>query len=54
MFINDVKKYVKDKKHAFIQIIKGCGHVVNVEASKLFNDHSINFLISQSKTKIEN
>lgn len=48
MFINDVKKYVKTEKNAFIKIIKGCGHVVNIEANLVFNKYSLEFISKQN------
>ena len=50
MFIKDVKAYIKKKKVYLIQVIEGCGHVVNIESSKIFNNQGINFIIRQSKT----
>ena len=48
MFLPTVKKIVKDHSHTELHIIPECGHVVNVEAPKSFNDTVIAFIKKQS------
>ena len=39
MFIGDIKKLIKIKKdNVKLEIIPNCGHVVNIEQPKLFNE----------------
>lgn len=49
MFLPPVKKMITDFKHSYLEIVKGSGHVVNVEKPDEFNRISIQFL-NQHKT----
>jgi pimeloyl-ACP methyl ester carboxylesterase len=44
MFLEPVKKIVKEHKLSLLKIVKACGHVVNVEQPEVFNKLSIHFL----------
>lgn len=44
MFLPSITKLVEHHKSARLYVIPNCGHVVNVEQPRLFNDYSINFL----------
>jgi pimeloyl-ACP methyl ester carboxylesterase len=44
MFLEPVKKIVKEHKLSFLKIVKACGHVVNVEQPDKFNQLSLDFL----------
>jgi pimeloyl-ACP methyl ester carboxylesterase len=44
MFLPPVQKIVHQHKHAFLEIVENCGHVVNVERPHEFNRLSIKFL----------
>ncbi|UJP67021.1 alpha/beta fold hydrolase [Mongoliitalea daihaiensis] len=44
MFLEPVKKIVKEHRTAFLKIIHNCGHVVNVEQPEKFNELSLQFL----------
>lgn len=44
MFLKAIKSNVVDKKSSVLRIIKDAGHVCNVDAAKLFNEVSINFI----------
>ncbi|GGE07171.1 alpha/beta fold hydrolase [Psychroflexus salis] len=46
LFLPSIKKIVEDHKKASLQIIKNCGHVVNVERPIDFNKMSIQFIKS--------
>lgn len=46
MFLEPVKKIVKEHKNASLKILQTCGHVVNVERPAEFNQHSMAFLKS--------
>jgi len=44
MFLEPVKKIVKEHKLSLLKIVKACGHVVNVEQPEKFNQLSLEFL----------
>jgi pimeloyl-ACP methyl ester carboxylesterase len=48
MFLPSIKKLVANHVSATLEVFKGCGHVVNVERPKLFNQTTIAFIKSQS------
>ena len=47
MFLGPVKEMVKKHRNSFLNTIKQCGHVCNVENPKLFNQHSLDFIARQ-------
>lgn len=47
MFLEPVKKIVKEHKLSILNIVKACGHVVNVEQPEVFNQLSLQFLRNQ-------
>ena len=50
MFLEPVKKIVKEHKLSILEIVKACGHVVNVEQPEAFNQVSLQFLRNQNQT----
>jgi len=46
LFLPSIKRIVKMHKKASLFIIQKCGHVVNVENSKVFNNQTIGFIKS--------
>ena len=44
MFLEPVKKLVKDHKNSILTILEKCGHVVNVEKPEQFNQLSLAFI----------
>ncbi len=46
MFLPSVKNVVSQHLSSQLQVIHNCGHVVNIEQPKKFNDMTINFLKS--------
>jgi len=44
LFLPSIKKISKQQRNAKLQVIKNCGHVVNVEQPLFFNKHTIAFL----------
>lgn len=50
MFLEPVKKIVKEHKLSFLKIVKDCGHVVNVEQPEAFNQLSLSFLKNHIQT----
>lgn len=48
MFLESVKKIVKEHKLSILNIVKACGHVVNVEQPETFNELSLQFLKEQN------
>jgi len=44
MFLEPVKKIVKDHTFAVLKVVKECGHVVNVEQPQVFNRLTLDFL----------
>lgn len=48
MFLEPVKKIIKTHKNSVLNILKKCGHVVNVERPEEFNRLSLAFLQNQS------
>jgi pimeloyl-ACP methyl ester carboxylesterase len=47
MFLEPVKKIVKDHKNSILKILEKCGHVVNVEQPDQFNNLSVAFIKNQ-------
>jgi len=47
MFLPSIEKLVKDHQSSQLFIIPGCGHVVNVEQPKVFNQKALAFLRAQ-------
>ncbi|NLS11304.1 alpha/beta hydrolase [Vibrio sp. SM6] len=48
MFIKPVKEMVAKHRHSQLHEIKNCGHVCNVEQPDVFNQQSIDFILSRS------
>lgn len=48
LFLPSIQKIVEEHQQALLQVIEKCGHVVNVERPKDFNDISIQFIKSKS------
>lgn len=48
MFLEPVKNIIKSHKHSILNILKKCGHVVNVEKPQEFNRLSLTFLQHQT------
>jgi pimeloyl-ACP methyl ester carboxylesterase len=44
MFLEPVKKIVHEHKLSILEIVKACGHVVNVEQPEAFNQLSLQFI----------
>lgn len=44
MFLPSVEKIVQHHKNSVLEIINDCGHVVNIEASKVFNIKVMNYI----------
>jgi|TARA_B100000768_G_scaffold102625_1_gene95501 pimeloyl-ACP methyl ester carboxylesterase len=49
MFLESIKVLTKEHKSSKLLVVPNCGHVVNVEKPKFFNNHTISFLNSLSK-----
>ncbi len=49
MFLESVKKIVKGHKLSMLEVVKACGHVVNVEQPDIFNQLSLQFLKDQTQ-----
>jgi pimeloyl-ACP methyl ester carboxylesterase len=47
MFLEPVKKIVKDHQNSILKILEKCGHVVNVEQPDQFNNLSVAFIKNQ-------
>ncbi|MFN3999137.1 alpha/beta fold hydrolase [Algoriphagus sp.] len=47
MFLEPVKKLVKEHKNSILKILEKCGHVVNVEQPDQFNNLSVAFIKNQ-------
>ena len=47
MFLEQVKKIVKEHKLSTLNIVKACGHVVNVEQPEIFNRLALQFIKNQ-------
>ncbi|MFC0261474.1 alpha/beta fold hydrolase [Fontibacter flavus] len=50
MFLEPVKKIVQEHKLSILEIVKACGHVVNVEQPDTFNQLSLQFLRNQNQS----
>ena len=46
MFLSHVKNIVKQHKSPILKILDNCGHVVNIEKPKIFNNFSLEFMKS--------
>ncbi len=46
MFLPPVKKMVEGFNHSYLEVVKGSGHVVNVDKPEEFNQISLNFLLN--------
>ena len=46
-----VKNVAVRHSNSKLKIIPNCGHVVNIEKHKIFNEYSINFLIDRKDFK---
>ncbi|APQ18192.1 alpha/beta fold hydrolase [Maribacter hydrothermalis] len=44
LFLPSIKKIVKFHKNSELLVVENCGHVVNVEQPKFFNENVINYL----------
>ena len=51
MFLESIKHVTKEHKNSKLIIVPDCGHVVNVDKPKIFNNSSILFLKSLVKKK---
>lgn len=50
MFLPPVKKMVEEFERSYLEVVKGSGHVVNIEKPTEFNKISIDFLRKQSQS----
>lgn len=48
MFLPPVMEIVNSHSRSYLQVLEDCGHVVNVDKPKLFNDYSIKFITNNS------
>ncbi|NNF32969.1 MAG: alpha/beta hydrolase, partial [Saprospiraceae bacterium] len=48
MFLPPVKEMVKSHSRSYLQVLPNCGHVVNVDEPRLFNQYSIDFINKNS------
>ncbi|MBN3584120.1 alpha/beta hydrolase [Algoriphagus aestuarii] len=48
MFLESVKKIVEIHKNSLLKIVNNCGHVVNVEQPKRFNQYALTFIKGQT------
>ncbi len=48
MFLESVKKIVEIHKNSILKIVEKCGHVVNVEQPKQFNQYALTFIKGQT------
>ncbi|MBB6326233.1 pimeloyl-ACP methyl ester carboxylesterase [Algoriphagus iocasae] len=48
MFLESVKKIVEIHKNSILKIVEKCGHVVNVEQPKRFNQYALTFIKGQT------
>ena len=48
MFLEPVKKIVRQHKNSILETLKECGHVVNVERPDEFNRLSLEFIKNKS------
>ena len=46
MFLPSISKLVENHETAELFVIPSCGHVVNVEQPKIFNDKSVSWLMN--------
>ncbi|MBK8628033.1 MAG: alpha/beta hydrolase [Saprospiraceae bacterium] len=46
MFLDPIKKMIKDVQSAALLVVAECGHVVNIEKAQVFNDEVIEYLLS--------
>lgn len=46
MFLPPVRKMIQDFSHSYLVVVKGSGHVVNVDKPDEFNEVSLNFLLN--------
>ncbi|WP_194776581.1 alpha/beta fold hydrolase [Pararhodonellum marinum] len=53
MFLEPVKKMVKEHRNAFLKIVENCGHVVNVEQPEIFNQFSLEFLDHKTQSTFQ-
>jgi pimeloyl-ACP methyl ester carboxylesterase len=44
MFLESIKHVTKEHKNSKLIVVPDCGHVVNVDKPKIFNNSSISFL----------
>lgn len=49
LFLPPVRKLVRDHKLSMLKIIEECGHVCNVDAPNIFNEHAIRFIKQLSR-----
>jgi pimeloyl-ACP methyl ester carboxylesterase len=50
MFLDPIKTMIQNVKSAGLIVVKECGHVVNIEQAKIFNDEVIKYLHSLAAT----
>jgi len=51
MFLGPVKEMVKRHGHSYLHVIDKCGHVVNVEKPAIFNDVTVDWMLSPTQNK---
>lgn len=52
MFLPPVRKMIQDFNHSYLEVVRGSGHVVNVDKPDEFNQISLKFLLNQ-KNKLQ-
>jgi pimeloyl-ACP methyl ester carboxylesterase len=52
MFLDPIKKMIKDVQTAALMVVAECGHVVNIEKAQEFNERVIEYLLSFKENKL--
>lgn len=52
MFLEPVKKIVKEHRRVVLHVIEKCGHVVNVERPEEFNEVALKFLLQHTDSRL--
>lgn len=47
LFLNPIRKMIDNVKNSTLLVVEECGHVVNIEQARIFNEWAVKFLNSQ-------
>jgi pimeloyl-ACP methyl ester carboxylesterase len=52
LFLEPIRKMIRNVQHAALFVVEECGHVVNIERANIFNKEVISYLLNQKEQNL--